>query len=91
MTLKTPRPPPRVRGAVAVGEVSQKRCGSSPTKPHSIVQPPKCKGGGPHRHPSKSDGPSPRDAAGPYSATRLRDMEDQRFRAAMARAEKVRS
>jgi len=76
-------------GAAGVGEVaSRQRCGSSPTSTHGIVQPPKRKGGGPHRHASKSDEPVPEDARGPYSSARLHEM-DQRFRLAMARAGKA--
>jgi hypothetical protein len=44
----------------------------------------KRKGGGPHRHASKSDGPSPQDAAGPYSAAELGKM-NAGFGRAMAR------
>jgi len=78
-----------VDGAAAVGEVARKRrCDSSPTTTHSTAQPPKRKGGGPHRHVSKFDEPVPEDAARPYSSTQLHDM-DQRFRLAMARAGKA--
>jgi len=73
-----------VDGAAAVGEVASKKR-SSPTTIPSTEQPPKRKGGGPHRHASKFDGPVPEDAARPYSTVRLTEM-NARFLSAITRA-----
>jgi hypothetical protein len=45
----------------------------------------KRKGGGPHRHASKSDEPGPEDAAKPYSTAQLAKM-DARFSARITKA-----
>src|SRR5262245_45856055 len=93
MTVKTPRPPPDVQGAVEVGEVaSKKRCSSSSTPKKSAEQAKlRMRQGGGHATPRghgglpKSDQSEHRDHFGPYT-DRQRSKMDAKFSAAIARA-----